>query len=188
VDEAHATGVHGKGRGLVQENGLVSDVFARVHTFGKALGCHGAAVAGSQLLRHYLINFSRAFIYTTALPLKSLVAIHQAYQLLKESRPAIDRLEGLIGNFRTEAALYPAIRLIDSKSPVQCILAAGNEEAKALAGWLQENGFDVRPILSPTVAKGKERLRICIHAFNTPVEIQKILALISKFFEKKTAV
>jgi 8-amino-7-oxononanoate synthase len=79
VDEAHATGVIGpKGEGLVQELGLQKDCFARVHTFGKALGCHGAFIAGSELLRDYLINFSRSFIYTTALPEASIRAIRTA--------------------------------------------------------------------------------------------------------------
>ncbi len=69
VDEAHATGVIGaKGEGLVCSSGLQDRVFARVHTFGKALGCHGAAVVGSDILKQYLVNFARPFVFTTALP------------------------------------------------------------------------------------------------------------------------
>lgn len=188
VDEAHATGVSGTGKGLVQELGLEKEVFARVHTFGKALGCHGAIILGSTLLRDYLINFSRSFIYTTALPMKSLVAIRQAYSLLAKSSSRISELQQLIAFFRLEAGKYPEIKLIESKSPVQCILFPGNTEVRDLASYLQEEGFDVRPILSPTVAKGKERLRICIHAFNNPTEVQGILLLISKFFKKKMGV
>ncbi|MBL4654010.1 MAG: aminotransferase class I/II-fold pyridoxal phosphate-dependent enzyme, partial [Flavobacteriales bacterium] len=70
VDEAHATGLFGKkGEGRCVELGIQNEVFARVHTYGKALGCHGAIVLGSETLRSYLINFSRSFIYTTALPI-----------------------------------------------------------------------------------------------------------------------
>lgn len=73
VDEAHSTGITSNGgKGRVQELNLEKEIFARVHTFGKGLGCHGAVVLGSNLLRDYLINFSRAFIYTTALPVKKL--------------------------------------------------------------------------------------------------------------------
>src|SRR5690606_21645949 len=69
VDEAHATGVFGKnGEGIVAQENLKDKVFARVITFGKTWGLHGAAVLGSSILKNYLINFARSFIYTTALP------------------------------------------------------------------------------------------------------------------------
>src|SRR6185312_6797547 len=101
VDEAHATGVVGpNGEGLVQELGLADECFARVHTFGKAVGCHGAAILGSTLLRDYLINFSRSFIYTTALPPASVRAIARAYALLPRLDEERERLRLLIDMFR----------------------------------------------------------------------------------------
>ena len=76
VDEAHGTGVLGAGgRGLVSALGLADRVFARVHTFGKAVGSHGAVVVGPSVLREYLMNYARPFIYSTALPMHSLLAI-----------------------------------------------------------------------------------------------------------------
>lgn len=93
VDEAHATGVIGAaGKGLVNDLALENKVFARVYTFGKALGCHGAIILGSELLRNYLVNFARSFIYTTALPFHTLVSIKSAYDLLSESEETIDDL------------------------------------------------------------------------------------------------
>ncbi|MCW3084082.1 MAG: pyridoxal phosphate-dependent aminotransferase family protein [Bacteroidetes bacterium] len=176
VDEAHATGVTvNDGKGLVQQLGMETEVFARVHTFGKGLGCHGAIVLGSELLRDYLINFSRAFIYTTALPVHSLVAIQQAYQLLQKSEAKITALQSLITLFKAKAAENPAIQLIESNSPIQCIVIPGNGEVKKIASKLQEEGLDVRPILSPTVQKGKERLRICIHLFNRENDINRLI-------------
>lgn len=173
VDEAHATGITiNKGKGRVQELSLEKEVFARVHTFGKALGCHGAIVLGSELLRDFLINFSRSFIYTTALPVKSLIAIHQAYKLLEQSDASIFKLQELICCFKKN--LSKTNQLIESKSPIQCIIVNGNMEIKKIATELQQSGFDVRPILSPTVKRGKERLRICIHAFNTPEQIERL--------------
>ena len=69
VDEAHSTGVYGsEGQGMVNDLGLSALVFARIYTFGKALGCHGAAIVGDALLIQFLINFARSFIYTTAMP------------------------------------------------------------------------------------------------------------------------
>jgi 8-amino-7-oxononanoate synthase len=181
VDEAHATGVStNQGRGVVQQLQIEKEVFARIHTFGKALGCHGAAVLGSELLRSYLINFSRAFIYTTALPVKSLVAINQAYQFLENSHNTLLELHRAIGLFKSLLSETVKAHLIDSNSAIQCIVVSGNENVKKLALALRQAGFDVRPILSPTVPKGKERLRICIHSFNTDLEIRRLCELLNK--------
>lgn len=181
VDEAHATGITSNaGKGLVQKLGLETEVFARVHTFGKALGCHGAIVLGSELLRTYLINFSRAFIYTTALPLHSLVSIQEAYRLLQKNEGTIEALHGLIRLFKTEMVKNNGVQLIESSSPIQCIVVSGNHAVKKMASDLQNGGFDVRPILSPTVPKGKERLRICIHAFNSSDQVSRLAACINE--------
>lgn len=177
VDEAHATGVVGPGgAGLVQELGLAGECFARVHTFGKAVGCHGATVVGSTLLRDYLTNFSRSFIYTTALPPASVRAIARAYSLLPRLNAERERLRLLIARFR-EAPI--AWERVDSGTPIQVVIVPGNTAVKELALRLQEAGLDVRPILSPTVEKGKERLRIVLHAFNTEEEIDRLTSLLT---------
>lgn len=181
VDEAHATGVtDNEGKGLVQKYGIENEVFARVHTFGKGLGCHGAIILGDKLLRDYLINFSRSFIYTTALPLHSLISINQSYDLLQGSHEKIRQLHQLIKLFSSKAKENGLSQLIESFGPIQCIVINGNERVKEIALELQKNGYDIRPILSPTVQKGKERLRICIHLFNTNEQINDLIALISK--------
>lgn len=189
VDEAHATGVtKNEGKGRVQELKLEKDVFARVHTFGKGLGCHGAVVLGSVLLRDYLINFSRAFIYTTALPVKSLVAIHESYKFLQKNEKEINRLNKIIAVFKKNISKEAKPFLINSDSPIQCIVVEGNDEVKKIANQLQNKGFNVRPILNPTVSKGKERLRICLHAFNTETEVKKLCSSVNGYFiEKKGA-
>ena len=175
VDEAHATGVFGKnGRGLISELGLEDKVFARVVTFGKALGCHGAIVLGSKNLRDYLINFARPFIYSTAAPMHTHESVRQAYQLLKSPNFSNKRLHSLIAFFKEKARQLPDLALIESQSSIQCIIIAGNERCREVATRLQNEGLDIRPILSPTVPKGKERLRICLHEFNTEEEILRI--------------
>ena len=94
VDEAHALGVLGKnGEGLVQSLQLQDNVFARIMTFGKGLGCHGSAVLGSDQLREYLINFCRSFIYTTALSPHAVATILVAYQELSLSQDKIQTLK-----------------------------------------------------------------------------------------------
>lgn len=169
VDEAHATGVFGSG--LVQNLNLQDQVFARTVTFGKALGSHGAIVLGSENLRNYLINFARSFIYTTAPSFHQLVTTKMAYQLLGSSDSAQKQLHQLIQLFKKELQKQYAIRLLPSNSAIQSIMISGNANAKKLAAYLQNNGFDVRAILSPTVPVGMERLRICIHSYNSEAEI-----------------
>lgn len=177
VDEAHAVGIYGKGKGLVEELKAENDVFARIVTFGKAFGTHGAAVLGSKSLKDYLINFSRAFIYTTALPLPSIISIKNAHEFLIKNLARIEKLKELIEYFKLSIVNYQ-LSIINSNSAIQCIIIPGNDAVKSVAKKIQEKGFDVRPVLSPTVLLGKERLRICLHSFNTKEEIEKLINVV----------
>ncbi|WPV01232.1 pyridoxal phosphate-dependent aminotransferase family protein [Mucilaginibacter sp. cycad4] len=179
VDEAHALGLYAKG--LVCELGLQRRIFARVVTFGKALGGHGAIVLGSNNLRNYLINFARSFIYTTAAPFHQLAAIKMAYQLLENSREAIISLKRNIELFKQQVNTGENFTLLNSNSPIQCIVLNSNEMAREAAKQLQMNNFDVRSILSPTVAQGTERIRICLHSFNTENELTLLAVTLNKF-------
>jgi len=175
VDEAHAVGLLGeKGAGAVSAAGLQDRVFARLCTFGKALGCHGAAIVGSAALREYLVNFARSFIYTTALPLHSLAAIRCAYRFSAAQDEARAQLRAQVKIFR-EPLLAAGFEMTNAEGPIQCLLRSGNEAVRHLAATIRERGFDVRAILSPTVPAGKERIRVCLHAFNTPTEIKDLV-------------
>jgi 8-amino-7-oxononanoate synthase len=177
ADEAHATGIIGeKGEGLVQQLQLQRKCFARIHTFGKACGCHGAIVLGSAQLKEYLINFSRQFIYSTSLPPSAIAAIAASYHIFPSLKNERDHLNNLIaflkkGNVKCD--------VLKSNTPIQVVIISGNDEVKKVALSLQENNFDVRAILYPTVPKGKERLRIVFHAFNTEEETQRLITLLS---------
>ena len=178
VDEAHATGVIGaKGEGLVQQLHLETACFARVHTFGKAVGCHGAIVLGSHRLRDYLINFSRPFIYTTALPPSAIGAIQKAYSTFPAMHPERAHLQTLIDILQNTGLPFEKL---NSRTPIQGVIIPGNEAARAMAAALQDEGLDVRPILYPTVPKGGERLRIVLHAFNTVGEVDRLIAVLQK--------
>jgi 8-amino-7-oxononanoate synthase len=180
VDEAHATGLYGpNGEGLVVAMGLQNRVLARVHTFGKALGIHGAAVVGPTVLRDYLINFARTFIYTTALPAHSLLAIRCAHQYRKSHADTQVLLQQQLAYFRQSVAqLLPNTTWTGSQSPIQCLILPGNDFARQVAHQAQQIGLDVRAILSPTVPAGQERLRLCIHAFNTTEEIDQLVTIL----------
>ncbi|MFT6416000.1 MAG: 8-amino-7-oxononanoate synthase [Dokdonia sp.] len=174
VDEAHAIGVLGDcGQGLVHALGV--QVFARIVTFGKGMGAHGAAILGSQDLRDYLINFARSFIYTTGLPPHSVAIILAGYKMLSDTT-SLMQLQENIAYFNEQLAVAGLeAYFIQSKSAIHCAIIPGNDRVKLLSSTLNAAGFDVKPILSPTVAKGEERLRFCLHAFNTKAEIRNVL-------------
>ena len=181
VDEAHALGVLGdKGEGLVQSLHLQDIVFARIMTFGKGLGCHGAAILGSQELKSYLVNFARSFIYTTGLSPHSVATILMAYQQLEKATYSQQQLKNNIAHFNQEKnrlSLKPLF--VFSKSAIQSAIIPGNEKVKSIAHQLQSKGFDVKPILSPTVPEGQERLRFCLHSYNSENEITQLVQLLS---------
>lgn len=180
VDEAHATGLFGEnGKGLVFQLALEETIFARIITFGKAIGTHGAIILGSETLRNYLINFARSFIYTTAAPLHNILTINCAYQLLAQGdfHLQIQEKIGLYNQLIAEVNL-PTIK---SESAIQTILISGNKNARNAALQLQSKGFDVKAILSPTVAEGKERLRICLHTYNSDQEITALVNELKSF-------
>jgi 8-amino-7-oxononanoate synthase len=183
VDEAHALGVFGEnGEGLVQMLGLQDQVFARIMTFGKGLGCHGAAVLGSQELKDFLVNFARSFIYTTGLSPHSVATILIAYQHLETEKTSINSLRENIVHFNQEQHLLGMKPMfVKSKSAIQSAIVPGNQNVKSIANQLQEKGFNVKAILSPTVPEGQERLRFCLHSYNSAAEISEVLSLLSTF-------
>lgn len=192
IDEAHALGVFGEqGEGLIQSLGLQDKVFARIMTFGKGLGCHGAAILGSAELKSYLVNFARSFIYTTGLSPHAVATILVAYQQLT-SDPSVSELakqKGALQALRNNILFFNQEKLrlgvkplfVYSKSAIQCAIVPGNNKVKNIATQLQEKGFDVKPILSPTVPEGQERLRFCLHSYNSEAEISNVLELLSTF-------
>lgn len=181
VDEAHAVGLYSCG--LVAELGLQSKVFAQIVTFGKALGSHGAAVLGSTELISYLINFARSLVYSTALPPHTMALIWAAHQYLKQQ--GMDLIKSLHSNIailqKQASATHISERLVNSDSAIQIFHIPGNSVARAAAERLRNKGFDVRAILSPTVPEGKERLRICLHSFNTHKQIEDLVAVLATF-------
>ncbi len=181
VDEAHALGVFGdKGEGLLQLLELQKLVFARILTFGKGLGGHGAVILGSSQLKSYLVNFARSLIYTTGLPPHSVATIKIAYQHLIENKASREQLRNNINTFNQQKQLLGLKTLfVRSKSAIQCAIIPGNEKVKNVASQLQQKGFDVKAILSPTVPEGQERLRICLHSYNSEAEITALLKAIS---------
>lgn len=169
VDEAHSTGIWGKGgAGLVSELGLTDEVYAVIYTFGKAMGIHGACLTGSKTLKSFIVNYSRPFIYTTAPSPFEVISIQEGFRFLQK-HPELSL--NLFDKIRLFNELLPKF---SSLTAIKSIIIGGNDKTRQVALNLQKSGFDVRPILSPTVQEGTERLRICLHTFNTEKEIALI--------------
>ena len=180
VDEAHAVGLFGEGRGRVSEQGLEEEVYARLVTFSKALGCHGAAVLCNDNLRQFLVNHARSLIFSTFMSNHSLLAVKSVYDMLSVHDFSKLNISGLINLFNQSMKDVPGVHVVGGESPILGVLVPGNAEVRAVAAAMQNDGFDVRPIVSPTVPKGTERIRICLHEFNTEAEVKGLIASLEK--------
>jgi 8-amino-7-oxononanoate synthase len=181
LDEAHSTGAYGKnGAGLAVALGLQEKIAVRIYTFGKAMGIHGACVAGSKILINYLINFARPFIYSTALSPHSIVAVQRAFEFLQKEIHRQDLLQSKIDFFLEQFKKISLIK-IESTSSIQSIVVKGNAHVIAFAHYLQQQNLDCRAIRSPSVKVGSERIRICLHAYNTEEEIKKLIDALLQF-------
>lgn len=223
VDEAHGLGVYGKtnihdlelttneksgdsdtitveemtsgGTGVIAALNLESHpaLLCSIHTFGKAAGCHGAVVAGSEVLNSYLVNYARPFVYSTALPIHSLITIQQSYESMMgdigEGRRR--KVFKLVRLFREKISLGidklklecpdSDFELLPSPSPIQAIVVPGNKQCIGVCDYLRNTGkLDVYPIRSPTVAKGKERIRIILHSHNNEDEVDALTNMLLK--------
>jgi 8-amino-7-oxononanoate synthase len=180
VDEAHALGVFGeKGRGMCQLEGVEQDCLARVYTFGKALGGHGAAVVGPSFLKDYLVNFCKPFIYTTAPSIDFVKRVEHSYNYLLNNVNEQFRLLQLLNYFSIKMKAIETLNWI-GEGPVFGLQLGSTTGTRTLAQSLNQQGFDVRPIVYPTVARGSERIRICLHAYNTEAEIDALLDAVNQ--------
>ncbi|UWU83032.1 8-amino-7-oxononanoate synthase [Bradyrhizobium yuanmingense] len=160
VDEAHATGVYGaQGRGLTspydgRENLLV------VHTCGKALGVAGALVTASGVLRDFMINHCRPFIFATAPSPLIAVAVREALFILQHEPEHQRRLASLVA-FTHRQMEARGVRC-HSTSQILPYIVGDNAPTMRLASAMQDRGFDIRGIRPPTVPEGTARLRISL--------------------------
>lgn len=169
LDEAHGVGVLGEGgRGLAEEEGVADRIDVQMGTLGKALGSHGAYIAGSALLRDYLVNRARSFIYSTAPPAPVAAAARAALgivqgregeELRKRLSANMVRLASVLGAAPPRAAILPWI--------------IGEETAAlSLSGKLSASGALVPAIRYPTVAKGTARLRFTGSALHSEKDFE----------------
>jgi 8-amino-7-oxononanoate synthase len=173
LDEAHSTGIRGiNGNGLANEINISDAFLCILYTFGKAGGLHGAFVTMPTLIKQFMINYCRIFIYTTAPSyhqIASMRAVVDLFPTMDEQRNQLKML----------SAYYNDKFDKQGETPIKSIIRAGNKEVKYLSQKCLDIGIDVRPILSPTVKLGEERLRVILHSFNTFEEVNKLFGVVS---------
>ena len=178
VDEAHATGVFGRnGRGCIQAAGLTGRIPLSLFTLGKALGGYGGAVACPSLLRDWLVNKARSFIYTTALPPAVAGAALGALDVLEASDDPGAAVRARAARFSAalQAAGFDTLR---SASPIVPLLVGDNSRALALSAKLRERGLLAIAIRPPTVPPGTARIRFSITAAHTDDEVDAAAAAV----------
>lgn len=176
VDDAHGFGVLGpEGAGSVAQAGLgVDDVPVLMGTLGKALGCFGAFVAGSEALIETLIQHARSYIYTTAMPPALAEAAREALRLMRAESWRRDKLAALIRRFRAGAAAL-GLPLLESTTPIQPLIAGSAARALAWSAQLERCGILVPAVRPPTVPDGTARLRIVLSAAHEAADVDRLL-------------
>ena len=182
LDEAHSTGTIGpSGRGLAAMLGLENRIWARIYTFGKALGASGAVLAISSVTKNYLTNFSHPVIYSTApMPVQAGICLEQL-RFLKQNPELTEKLQSNITHWNQSGVSMEGAISKNKMSPVQYFLLPGNEKALKASKQLETLGYQTKAMLSPTVRSGTERLRISLHSFNSAAQIDELIRLLGDF-------
>lgn len=179
VDEAHAVGVKGaSGLGCAEAYGCIADIDFLVGTFGKALASVGAFVVCRQVMRDYLINKMRPFIFTTALPPIALQWTSFVLRHLNEYQTKREHLSAISNRLRN--ALQEKGYSSDSVSQIVPIVAGESVTALQIARDLQRKGFYALPVRPPTVPEGTSRIRFSLTADVTDEEIEKLISTVKE--------
>ena len=181
IDDAHGIGVLGeKGRGIIEHFGLdTKQVPVLVGTLGKAFGTAGAFVAGSEVLIETLIQKSRSYIFTTAMPAAVAAATRKSLQLLEKETWRREKLQSLITQFR-EGATELGLELMDSMTAIQPVVIGSSDQALALSEKLLEKNILIGAIRPPTVLEGTARLRVTFSATHTIEHVDKLLTVLDE--------
>lgn len=175
IDDAHGTGVMGEtGRGTVEHFGVNPRDVIQMGTLSKAIGAGGGYVAGTAALKDYLINVSKAFIYTTAQPPAIAAAASAAIRIIQDEPARRERLR------TNRNALHVALtglsfQLTDTQSPILPIIVKSPEQAVETSQALYKAGIYVPAIRPPTVPKHSSRLRLTVSSEHTPEQLETVV-------------
>jgi len=180
IDDAHGTGVMGlKGRGTVEHFGLNPKDVIQIGTLSKAIGTSGGYVAGTTSLKEYLINTSKAFIYTTAQPPAIAAATSASIQIIQNEPDRRQRLWDN-RNYLYSELKNMGFQLTNTQSPILPLIVKSSETAMKMSQALNEAGIFVPAIRPPTVPKNSSRLRLAICSEHSNEQRLKVLDTLCK--------
>ena len=177
----HCTLILDDAHGFLTSDTLNVQPLARLITFGKALGCQGAAIVGSQQLIDFLVANCREYIYSNALSPACCVAASKALELAQQS-DAIATLNANITKFR-QLATAANLALLDSTTAIQPLLVGGSANVMDIAQQLQQRGILVGAIRPPTVPQGSSRLRITLSAAHSTAQLETLVTALAEVFD-----
>jgi 8-amino-7-oxononanoate synthase len=180
VDEAHATGVLGEeGKGVVAMEGLTyEEVPIQMGTLSKALGGFGAFVAGEKILREYLLNRARSFIYTTALPVPVIASAIKAIEIVRKESWRRERVLSHSRFLRQELKAL-GYEVKDGITPIIPVLFHDDPVVMAFSQALLEMGILAVGIRPPTGPKGTSRIRITVSSLHTEDDLKELISVFS---------
>lgn len=170
IDEAHSVGILGNEAKGWSEEIPSEKIFAKVITFGKALGFHGALITGSSILKDYLVNFSKAFIYTTAPSERDFSIIQILHEFIKNNHISLRK-----PLYEWSEYFNQQTQISKDFSPIKII---SNKDCISLQSNFLKNNIAIKLITHPTVEKGNEIIRVCLHNYNTKEELDLLLKLL----------
>lgn len=173
VDEAHATGIFGNGRGLSYELSVDKDIHLSVGTFSKALGSLGGYLSADKVVIDYIVNFARPLIFTTALPPSVLAANLAAVRFVRGNPSYGSQLLKISNNLR-EYLKSLGFNTLKSSSQIIPIILGDSKRTLMAQDFLSNIGIFVAAIREPTVPKNSARLRVSLRSDLTVDELEFI--------------
>lgn len=178
VDEAHGVGVRGmRGLGLAEECGCMADIDFLCGTMGKALASAGAFVICSRMMKEFLVNRMRTFIFTTALPPANMLWTLFVIRKLSGMAGRRAHLERISSRLREALSGYGYES--HSGSQIVPVMAGSSDRAVRMAAYFRENGFYLLPVRPPSVPEGTSRLRISLTAAIDEADVDRLVFLLS---------
>ena len=179
VDDAHAMGVLGGGRGTAAHFGITDGVDLIMSTFSKSFASLGGFVAGDENVIHYIKHFARSLIFSASIPASNTVAALTSLQIMREEPERIARVNA-IGDRMRKAYTQLGFNIGHSVTPIVPILIGDDDLTFMMWKRLFENGVFVNPVISPAVAPGHQLLRTSYMATHTDDQLDRVVSAFDK--------
>ena len=179
VDDAHAMGVLGGGRGTAAHFGITEGVDLIMSTFSKSFASLGGFVAGNENVIHYIKHFARSLIFSASIPASNTVAALTSLQIMREEPERIARVNA-IGDRMRKAYTQLGFNIGHSVTPIVPIQIGDNDLTFMMWKRLFENGVFVNPVISPAVAPGHQLLRTSYMATHTDDQLDRVVSTFDK--------